>query len=185
MSPTSFKSVNSNAVLAVTNFGPLRFDPTTNEDLPIYSFLTVAPRGEYGVDFMSGVVSPAGTMQNEGGREQFQVSKGGSAFNVKFLQYDSSGTKYQGECQDLFGRIYDRIIKSGLGSLEECFEFCVGLDLDDQVGVTWDASGGSCSCNYNQGTVPLTPDRDGTGPVAGGNNAADLECYPRKVSCSS
>ena len=184
----TLKNVNSNAVLAATNYGDSRFNPITNGDLPNYSFLAASTLMRLGVDFMSGVVSPPGLMSNPGGRDEFEVSKGGSAFTVKFKQYDSSGTKYAGSCLGS-GELYNFVGKR-LSSLEECFEYCESLEIRHQVGLHWlDRDGGVCFCDYdndklpselNGGFLPSYP-TPGSGPVQKGSGSSDTECYPRKV----
>ena len=173
--------------MAVTTYGDSRFNAITNDQLPPYSFLTIETLKRFGIDFMSGVVSASGLMQNVGGREDFEVIKDERKFFVLFRQYESSGTKYVGCCVDLANNLYDYVQKSDVGSTEECFQYCESLDLESQVGLCFRRTSRLCSCNYDNDGLPSDTKGgfsqngfSGVGPVASGSGG-NGECYPRKV----
>lgn len=165
---------------------------------------------------MSGVVSASGLVQNPGGRNEFEVTKAGNSrtigkgftfsdelkissnvFKVKFRQYDircadpnfQGCTKYAGHCRDSRARQYD-YVQVMTGSLEQCFNYCESLDLENQVGLAFLTATYRCECNYDDGELPSDTKggtdesgNSGYGAVASGSGG-DRECYPRKVRSS-
>ena len=88
-----------------------------------------------------------------------------------------------GECLDSPGQLYDFVKKFGLGSLEDCVNFCNELDPLGQVGLTFFST--ECYCYYNDGELPNftglgNSGRGGSGPIASGDGS-DGVCYARKV----